>query len=197
MKIALSDFITINKNWAMPMFGRLFSRKPRADLPHEIYGGLVARGRNPVLFQDLGVPDTMNGRFDMMVMHVFLLSFRLKNEDAACRALSQDIFDSFLLDMDRGLREEGVGDLTVPKRIKKMTQIFYGRVRAYEEPVNNQDKEALAAVIDRNIFTDNSDPQNSRKLADYMLRLHRHIKALPSKSLLEGRLALETIDPAN
>jgi len=177
------------------MFGRLFSAKTHIDLPYQIYGGLVSRARNPVLFTDLAVPDTMNGRFDMMVLHVFLLSLRLKDDDDACRSLSQEVFDAFLLDMDRGLREEGVGDLTVPKRIKKMTQIFYGRVGAYEGPVINGDQQALAAAINRNIFTDESDEKSSNRLADYMLRLHKHLSSLPNEKLLRAQLSLTDIDP--
>jgi cytochrome b pre-mRNA-processing protein 3 len=177
------------------MFGRIFSKKPTIDLAYEIYGGLVSRARNPVFYRDLAVPDTLNGRLDLMVMHVFLLSLRLKDSDETCRALSQEVFDAFLLDMDRGLREEGVGDVTVPKRIKTMTQIFYGRVGAYEKPVLDGDKKALAVAINRNIFTDAHDDENSNRLAGYMLRLHAHLTSLSNDQLLRAELSLDIVAP--
>ncbi len=177
------------------MFSRIISPTTHSDVPHEIYGGLVSRARNRTLYTELGVPDSIDGRFDMMVMHVFLLAHRLKDQDATCRALSQDIFDVFLLDMDRGLREEGVGDLTVPKRLKKMTQIFYGRAGAYERPLNDRDIGALATVVDRNLFTQASDPANAGRLAEYMMRVADHLEHLTVNDLLHGRLRLDTVEP--
>ncbi len=177
------------------MFARFFSKTPETNLPYDIYGTLVSKARNPALFSSLKVPDTIDGRFDMMILHIFLLSLRLKDEDDACRALSQEVFDAFLLDMDRGLREEGVGDLTVPKRIKKMTQVFYGRVGAYEEPVENNNRDELAAAIDRNVFPDGGNKESSSRLADYMLNLHAHLSKLTRDDLLRGKLALENVSP--
>lgn len=183
------------------MFGQLFSRKskgmPKRDVPYEIYGSLVARARNPVLYRDLGVPDTINGRFDMMVLHVFLLSHRLKDAGEGCRELSQDIFDAFLLDMDRGLREEGVGDTSVPKKLKKMTEVYYGRLRAYEQPIEIGDKEQLMAVINRNIFTDEHNNSCAQALAEYMTRLHAHIKELAVEDILKGEIALDAVEPVS
>lgn len=178
------------------MFGRLFSGKSaRRRISQGIYGALVTMARNPVLFAELGVPDTINGRYDMMVMHVFLFAHRMKDQDATCRALSQDVFDAFLLDMDRGLREEGVGDISVPKRIKKMTEVFYGRVRAYEPCLEAQNLDQIALVVDRNVFPDNSNKPGSLALASYMLRLQAHLKSISNAAILRGELALETVDP--
>ncbi len=181
------------------MFARLFSfnktRIATRDVPHEIYGSLVSSARNPVLYRDLNVPDTMNGRFDMMVIHVFILAHRLKDADKKCQALSQAIFDAFLLDMDRGMREEGVGDISIPKKLKKMTQIYYGRLRAYEKPLEEGDRPALAEIINRNIFTDAHEDKSAALIANYMLDLHAHLKTLPDQEILQGTLAIEYIEP--
>ncbi len=181
------------------MFGKLFTRKKHGrsspDLAHDIYGSVVAKARNKALYQTLLVPDSINGRFDMMVLHIFILSHRLKDQDNACRSLSQSVFDAFLLDMDRGLREEGVGDTTVPKRLKTMTQVFYGRVRAYEGAVESGDRIALAEAINRNVFAGNHDDINADCLAGYTLRLHNHLKALSNQTLLQGELSLDHVNP--
>jgi cytochrome b pre-mRNA-processing protein 3 len=181
------------------MFGRFFSKSrfgsSKRDVPYEIYGNLVARARNPELYRDLGVPDTINGRFDMMVIHVFLLAHRLKDAGDACRELSQGIFDAFLLDMDRGMREEGVGDTSVPKKLKKMTQVYYGRLRAYEKPLEEGNNSALAEIINRNIFTDKHNNECANALANYMLRLHAHIEALTVEDILNGEIEFDKIEP--
>ena len=183
------------------MIGRFFSKNrfgaSKRDVPYEIYGNLVARARNPVLFRDLCVPDTINGRFDMMVMHVFVLSHRLKDAGDACRELSQGLFDAFLLDMDRGMREEGVGDTSVPKKLKKMTQVYYGRLRAYEKPLEEANSPALAEIINRNIFTDKHNDECANALACYLLNLHAHIEALSVEDILNGDIGLDLIEPTS
>jgi len=131
----------------------------------------------------------------MMVIHVFVLSHRLKDAGEACRDLSQDIFDAFLLDMDRGMREEGVGDTSVPKKLKKMTEVYYGRLRAYEKPLEDGDKSALAAIINRNIFTDAHNDDCANTLANYMVRLRAHIENLSTENLLNGDIQLDAIEP--
>ena len=181
------------------MFGRFFSKSrsgsSKRDVPYEIYGSLVARARNPALYRDLGVPDTINGRFDMMVMHVFLLSHRLKDAGDECRELSQGLFDAFLLDMDRGMREEGVGDTSVPKKLKKMTQVYYGRLRAYEKPLEERNKSAIAEIINRNIFTDEHNDECANALAGYMLNLRAHIEALSVEEILNGDIGFDVVEP--
>lgn len=183
------------------MFGRFFSKtrfgSSKRDVPYEIYGSLVARARNPALYRDLNVPDTINGRFDMMVMHVFVLSHRLKDAGDACRELSQGLFDAFLLDMDRGMREEGVGDTSVPKKLKKMTQVYYGRLRAYESPLEEGNKPAIAEIINRNIFTGKNDDESADDLADYMLNLHVHIEALSVAEILNGDIGFDAVEPTS
>ena len=107
------------------MFQALFGQKHDLKLAHALYGAVVARARNPRFFERYDIPDTFDGRFEMLVVHLFLLHHRLKDEDPRSRKISQFVFDNFIDDMDASLREAGVGDQTVPKRIAKMTQVFY------------------------------------------------------------------------
>src|ERR1700709_1430457 len=109
-------------------------RKPHAPLRgtiEAIYGMIVAQAREPLFYAGLGVPDTVNGRYDMLLLHLWMVLRRLRTaEDGA--DLSQALFDHFCGDMDDNLREMGVGDLTVPKRMQKFGEAFYGRAAAYD-----------------------------------------------------------------
>lgn len=133
------------------MFGS-FRRNSRPDPVASLYGAIVTQARDPAFFRDVGVPDTFEGRFEMMILHVFLLLHRLKNEPDPNRELGQSVFDLFFLDMDRGLREIGVGDTKVPKKIRQMGEAFYGRTKAYDEALEASDGAALMEALARNIL---------------------------------------------
>ena len=109
-------------------------RKPRlapAGTIGAIYGMIVTQAREPIFYRDLGVPDTVNGRFDLLLLHLWLMLRRLKSVDDGT-ALSQGLFDHFCNDMDDNLRELGVSDLKVPKRMQAFGEAFYGRTAAYD-----------------------------------------------------------------
>src|ERR1700684_1752570 len=115
--------------WPFSHFG-----KPRASLRgtiEAIYGMIVTQAREPLFYRDLTVPDTVNGRFDLLVLHLWLVRRRLRTAEEAA-GLSQALFDRFCNDMDDNLREMGVGDLTVPKRMQAFGEAFYGRAVAYD-----------------------------------------------------------------
>src|ERR1700761_7185203 len=123
-------------------------RKPRlapVGTIEAIYGMIVTRAREPIFYRDLGVPDTVNGRFDLLLLHLWLLLRRLR-AIASAKDLSQALFDRFCEDMDDNLREMGVGDQTVPKRMRAFGEAFYGRTRAYDQAVD-EGIEALASAI--------------------------------------------------
>ena len=104
-------------------------RKPRIaprGTIETIYGMIVTQAREPSFYRDMAVPDTVNGRFDLLVLHLWLVLRRLRTTEAAA-SLSQALFDRFCNDMDDNLREMGVGDLTVPKRMQAFGEAFYGR----------------------------------------------------------------------
>ncbi|MEP1206017.1 MAG: ubiquinol-cytochrome C chaperone family protein [Rhizobiaceae bacterium] len=151
------------------MFKALFGRNVHTDLAHALYGTVVARARDPHFYINYQVPDTLDGRFELLVMHLFLLHNRLKDEDHSSRQISQLVFDAFIDDMDAALREAGVGDQSVPKKIAKMTQVFYGRTGAYEKALQDQDLVgSLAEVIGRNLYPDTDSKGAETDLAHYM-----------------------------
>jgi cytochrome b pre-mRNA-processing protein 3 len=122
----------------------------------QLYGASVAAARNPYLFTALGVPDTLDGRFDIIALHVFLLIQRLKREPEPGPILAQAVFDAMFLDMDINLREMGVGDLSVGKRNRAMWEAFHGRSVAYAAAWD--DKVALAAALARNFWRGGEPP---------------------------------------
>lgn len=174
------------------MFKALFGRNKSGSLAHALYGTVVARARDPLFYTDYGVPDTFDGRFELLTMHLFIVHNRLKDEDLESRRVSQLIFDAFIDDMDAALREAGVGDQTVPKRIAKMTQVFYGRTGAYEAALESDDiGPALARVIARNMFPE-EDPKGKEKvLATYMAWQVRDMEAKPAPDLLASQVLFD------
>lgn len=142
-------------------------RKPRQTPPgtiEAIYGMIVTQAREPIFYRDLGVPDTVNGRFDLLLLHLWLLLRRLRAVQGATE-LSQALFDRFCEDMDDNLREMGVGDQTVPKRMRAFGEAFYGRVQAYDQAME-AGGEALASAICKNILNGTGFDQ-AKRLAAY------------------------------
>jgi cytochrome b pre-mRNA-processing protein 3 len=142
-------------------------RKPRIAARgtiEAIYGMIVTQAREPLFYRDLGVPDTVNGRFDLLVLHLWMVLGRLKSLPEGT-GLSQALFDRFCDDMDDNLREMGVGDLTVPKRMQAFGEAFYGRAAAYDFALATGE-EPLAQALCKNILN-GQGIENARGLALY------------------------------
>jgi cytochrome b pre-mRNA-processing protein 3 len=143
-------------------------RKPRIPLRgtiEAIYGMIVTQAREPLFYRDLGVPDTVNGRFDLLVLHLWMVLRRLQPM-AGGAGLSQALFDRFCEDMDANLRQMGVGDLTVPKRMQAFGEAFYGRAAAYDLALT-AGREALAQALCKNILN-GEQLENAGRLAFYV-----------------------------
>jgi len=146
-------------------------RKPR--LPprgtiEAIYGMIVTQAREPLFYRDLGVADTVNGRFDLLILHLWMVLRRLRPMESG-EGLAQALFDRFCADMDANLREMGVGDLTVPKRMQAFGEAFYGRAAAYDLAVDlalTDGAEPLAQALCKNILN-GAQIDNARRLAAY------------------------------
>ncbi|MEN3349913.1 MAG: cytochrome b pre-mRNA-processing protein 3 [Bradyrhizobium sp.] len=139
-------------------------RQPARSTIETIYGMIVTQAREPLFYRDLGVPDTVNGRFDLLLMHLWMVLRRLKSVEGGAGP-SQALFDHFCIDMDDNLREMGVGDLTVPKRMQAFGEAFYGRTAAYDLALTDSD-EALAESFCKNILN-GQDIEKARELAAY------------------------------
>jgi cytochrome b pre-mRNA-processing protein 3 len=128
----------------------LFRKRGNAAIVDGLYLAVAEASRRPVFFADWGVPDTVEGRFEMLTLHVVLVLRRLKSLPPPADDLAQDLVDAVFAQFDRALRELGVGDLTVPKRMKTMASAFYGRAKAYEDAYADDGR--LAAALARNLF---------------------------------------------
>lgn len=127
-------------------------RKLVRDAAERAYVRVVEQARLPVFFTCFGVPDTLDGRFELVCLHAFLYLHRLKSEHPQAAAVSQAFFDVMFADMDRGLREMGTGDLSVGRHVKRMAQGFYGRIKAYQEGLKSDDDAVLEGAVARNLF---------------------------------------------
>lgn len=170
------------------MIFRLFRRPAAAATIHALYGAIVAQARLPEFYEDFGVPDTVEGRFDMIVLHLAVLLRRL-NQDPQGPDLGQALFDAFCLDLDHNLREMGVGDLAVPKKMKRFGEAFYGRLRTYDAALSGPDPGALAAALARNVFAGAvGSASPAERLAGYARRLVAQLDALDPVRLSSGLL---------
>src|SRR6476646_674056 len=146
----------------------LFRRNARQDTISTMYGTIVAQERLPCFYREYGVPDTVDGRFDLLVLHLAFVLDRLA-EDPALRHSGQAIFDLFCKDMDHNLREMGVGDLSVPKEMQRIGEAFYGRAQAYRAALAAQGGDALAEALKRNVYAGAPpNPAAPARLAAYM-----------------------------
>ena len=170
----------------MPLLKRLFDFGRPSEQPEALHAALLAQARHPAFYEG-GVPDTFEGRFDLLLLHLVLLLGRLR-EDEVTRALAQDVFDHFFREMDRALREMGVGDLSVPRRVHDMAEAFYGRARAYDAALGTPGNEALEAALDRNVFAGTGDREAPARLARYVRAAVETLAAVPREDFLAGRL---------
>ncbi|MFL6832146.1 MAG: ubiquinol-cytochrome C chaperone family protein [Xanthobacteraceae bacterium] len=159
------------------MMLKLFGRSPWDDTIARLYGTIVAQARAPAFYQIYGVPDTVGGRLEMIMLHTVLLLRRLEGEPPPIRALGQGLFDRFCRDMDDSMRELGVGDLAVPGNMRRIGEAFYGRQAAYREALAAADDERLAAALQRNVFAGASKHQPASELAVYVREAARRLAA--------------------
>ncbi len=179
---------------------RLFDPQPRSEQAWPLYGIIVAQARNPVLYRDYGVPDSVDGRFEAIVLHLVLVLRRLKRDFPAGLDLAEALQEVFFIDMDRSLREMGAGDLGVGKRVKKMAEGFMGRLAVYEaalDAVAARGTEELETVLRRNAFgTLPAEAGDTAALAAYVLAQVAVLEAQEGDELRQGRLAFAAPPPA-
>ncbi|HWK45687.1 MAG TPA: ubiquinol-cytochrome C chaperone family protein [Stellaceae bacterium] len=174
------------------VFKRLFGRDPQRQAAHKAYMALVDQARSPEFYLRHGVPDSLDGRFEMIAVHLFLVLHRLKREPGAL-PFRQMLFDLMFGDMDRSLREMGTGDFGVGKQVKRMAEGFYGRIAAYD-PGLAGDPSRLEEGLRRNVFgTVEPDPADVAFLAAYMERQMRVLAEQDTASVMAGDLRFEPV----
>lgn len=170
----------------------LFRKDTATEPVYAVYNSIVAQSRQPLFYAQWGVPDTVTGRFDMISLHMALLFRRLRKGDKPEKDFSQAVFDLFFKDMDRSLREMGVTDLGVPKKIQKMGNIFFGLLAALNAAMDAKDVEQVAGVLARNVY-DGTVTDEVRSLARYLLAQSESLAHQPASAIEAGNLRFEVI----
>lgn len=156
----------------------IFGRSKQTDTIHQIYHLIVAQARQERFYTEFGVPDSVDGRFEMVTLHAFLVLRRLKGGAESASDAAQALFDVMFEDMDLSLREMGAGDMGVGKRVKAMVQAFYGRIASYEAGLAGEGKE-LEDALARNVFaTAETSEGQLERLAGYVRAQDKHFAAL-------------------
>ena len=176
--------------WAWTGWLRAHQRGRRAErrAAHLLYGDLVSHARSERFYRELGVPDTPEGRFEIIGLHAALLMRRLKGEDGASRALGQELFDLMFADVDASLRELGVGDLSVGKQVKRLVGQFYARLAGLERALGATEADLLAPALRANVWQGGPPPSAAQveALADYLIAAERHLAGQAGSALLRG-----------
>ena len=163
---------------------RLYRRSANQQLLDRLHGEIVAAARNPVLFTDYAIQDTFEGRFEMVTLHAALLLRRLNQTPHPGPEIAQDLANAVFRHFDVALREMGVGDTSVPKRMKTLAEAFFGRSAAYDEALQ-RDETALAAALARNVYAGQG---NSSHLTRYVQAIDAVLTAMPLQTILGSEL---------
>ncbi|MEC7304504.1 MAG: ubiquinol-cytochrome C chaperone family protein [Pseudomonadota bacterium] len=172
--------------WLGNMLG--WGQRKQLQTSEVLYGNAVEMARDPAFFNDHGVADNVDGRFDALALVVSLVMRRLASCGDAGADLSQQLFDTMFADMDLSLREMGAGDIGVAKRVRVMAEAFMGRLDAYTAALDAADPEALGAALERNLLR--GEETAGAGLVDFVFALEKRIAAVDDDLLLSGKLAV-------
>jgi cytochrome b pre-mRNA-processing protein 3 len=152
------------------MLGILGRTSAHKKLAGRLHSAIVARAREPVFFTKLGVPDTIDGRFDLLALHAWLVLVRLR--DDRLTDLSRDLTDTIFVGFDEGLRDLGTGDMGMGRRIKKLADAFYGRLQAYD---TSDSLDAMTRSVQRNLYRGVGDAFCAESVARYVASARTHV----------------------
>jgi cytochrome b pre-mRNA-processing protein 3 len=170
------------------MLNRLFRPSPAREVGRALYARVVERSRAPFLYEALGAPDTVEGRFELYTLHVVLLLDRLNGAGPAGKAVSQALFDTYVKALDHALRELGVGDLSVGKKMRRLGEAFFGRVKNYHAAFAAlPDDQPLRDLLTRTVYA-GAEASPVADLAGHVAHEREHLAAQPTDALLEGQV---------
>ena len=173
------------------IFGLFDKRNHNRTIVDRQYAVLSATARVPAFYADLDVPDTVMGRFEMLSLVMILFFRRTRSSETSGQEIAQEIVDAFFQDIDYSIRELGIGDNSVPKRMKKLAGMFYGRLESYSAAMDNNDRDALATALKRNIYPLAGDGAPAMLgLADWMMVAETHLTAISEADIATGSAAL-------
>ena len=159
----------------------------RAQSPAEqLYYDVLAASRQAPLFADYGVEDSIDGRFDALCLLQSLMMRRLSGQEGDIKELAQGLFDTMFMDMDLTLREMGVGDMGVGKRVKLMSEAYMGRLKSYDDAISAGDKAALSEALRRNLFRQDDAHPKEKELADKVIAIAKRLDDMSNDAFLSG-----------
>jgi cytochrome b pre-mRNA-processing protein 3 len=170
------------------MFLRKKRQNERRGTIERLYGAIVAQARNPVFYTQLNAPDTVEGRFDLVVLHLFMVNERLGSLGDEGKVAAQELLDFFFEDMDASLREIGIGDLSVPKKMRSLAEAYLGRSAAYQAALRTRDEAALAASLAKNVYGEETVSAEAAALARYAAKAFDALKETPLELFFLGEL---------
>ncbi|MDZ7713340.1 MAG: ubiquinol-cytochrome C chaperone family protein [Rhodovibrio sp.] len=172
-------------------------RRPEAKPAAELYAQAVAQARQAGFYTELEVPDTLDGRFELVSLHVYLILRRLRADHRRTARLAQALFDEMFEDMDGSVRELGAGDLGVGPRVKKMARNFYGRIKAYDAGLDGSRAE-LREALRRNLYgnLDRVGEDTLDALAGYMAETNAALAETALEGLMQGQVDFARLAPA-
>lgn len=173
----------VRRTKAMIFFSR--AKRDERQAAERLYWAALAAARRPAFYVRHGVPDTLQGRFEMVALNLFPVLHRLMHEPGDDPELARAVAESLVDDMDGALRDVGVGDTRVPKRMRALYQSFAGRVTAYSQALGEGD-EALADAVARNVFPEGGDREHVAALASYVGEAVRAVRGVELASLRRG-----------
>ena len=174
----------------------LFAQRPAYAAGQALYAAAAVQARQPALYRGGGVPDTIEGRFELYLVHVALLVNRLRGEGARARETNQVLFDAFLKGLDDALREMGVGDLSVGKKMRRLGEAFYGRAKGLAAALEpGADPAALSSLIGRTVFADVPHPETAATpLTAYVRHAAVALSKQDAPALLAGRVVFPPVE---
>lgn len=168
------------------LLDRLFRPKPALTAGRALYAAVVDQSRTPALYEVYAAPDTVEGRFEIYTLHVFLLLDRLKRQGPQASDTAQALFDTYVSSLDDALREMGVGDLSVGKKMRKLGEAFYGRVKSYETAFDSlPETDGLKALLTRTVYAE-TESEAAPQLIDYVVAQRSALAEQPLDRLLAG-----------
>ncbi|WFR96430.1 ubiquinol-cytochrome C chaperone family protein [Rhizobium tumorigenes] len=173
------------------IFGLFAKKNHNRTIVERQYAALTAAARQPGFYAVLDVPDTVMGRFEMLSAVMILFFRRTRSSRTSGQEIAQEIVDAFFQDIDYSIRELGVGDNGVPKRMKKLAGMFYGRLESYAAAMDGNDREALAKALRRNIYPEpRDDAPDMLGLADWMMSAEKHLSGISEVDIATGSASL-------
>ena len=164
------------------MFGFLRAN-PRKAVIDRLHAAIVEASRRPALYEAEGFPDTFEGRFEALSLHVLLVLRRLRGLPVPAAEVAQELVDDVFAHLEAAMRETGVGDMGVPKKMKKLGRAFYDRMAKYEDALERGDAGALSAELARRLGREGGE---AKALADYLLRAGRDLSGQDLEAILAG-----------